>query len=219
MLVWGNPTRRPWPWPGAGIDLDFIRQRYFWGNAVRRTSEFTTYTLNGSTFDNNGLTPSTTIDVTLALTGLGTFVPGSVIMVGRNSAAPGATKEWYVLDNGTTNERSGIIQESAGSWALLINTAASAVANISVGSSLALGLRHGFVGSYDTNDCKAASNYVSGTQDTVAAMPTITTLRIGKNTGASTNPSGAISRLILFTSTKLQGEMLALSQAIRSMAT
>lgn len=200
------------PAPSAAIDLDFVNRRYWWNGALRAESEFTTFALNGSTFDAvKGLNIATGIDVTLALAGLGTFVPGACACAVYHAAAPASTKGYFALDDGTNLQRAGIVQVTTA--ALQLNVVNSTVqGNVTGGVTTALNTRHGYAASYDLNDFKAAGNGSGGTPDTVGTLPaTATTLRIGKNFVAGSEALGALSRLVLYPATKTQAELNALS--------
>jgi hypothetical protein len=202
-----------WPLSGATVDLDFVAQRYWWSGGKKTTADFTTFTLSGSTFDGLGLTPSDTIDVTLALAGLGTFIPGAWAYAITQTAAPVANRAWVHLDDGTVSERVAAYQTTGPQQSLAVADGGVAQAAIFVAAT-SLNVRHGCCGSYATNDIKFAANGFQGTQDTVATMPTVTTLRIGREPGVAA-PLGSIARVILFTAAKSQGDVNAISIAMR----
>lgn len=210
-------TRKSWvPYVGAAIDLDFVAQRYWWGGAEKRTGDFTTYVLNGSTFDANGLTASSTIDITLALAALGTFVPGAFAAAIYHTSAPAGVKAFFGLDDGTTTERVNLSQNVTTATLLLsVVDGNVAQSNINNAGSGTLGVRIGCASSYQTNDMKSSVNGTGATADSVGTMPTVTTLRIGKTTAASSNALGSIARVVAFTAVKTQAELNALSTALR----
>lgn len=212
-----RPTAAPvWlPYTGAAIDLDFVAQKYWWGGAEKTTADFTTYALNGSTFDATGLTPSATIDVTLALAGLGTFIPGALAAALTMASAPPSGRHFVALDDGTTTERISFTATVTPQLSVQIYDGNVNQTNSPLTGAGALATRHGTALSYATNDIKMSANGTTTTQDVVATMPTVTTLRIGKLASGATNPVGAIARVVVFTAVKTQAELNALSTALR----
>lgn len=219
------PRRAPggipaWVTPGAVVDLDFANQRYFWNGAVRTTAEFTTYVLNGSTFDARGLAPTDTIDITLALAGIGAFAPGAFAATIYQLAAPGSSKTWFELDDGTNNNKVAFAQTPGLVGQLLVNTAnvSQAAINNGSGSNLALlNTIHGVAASWTTNPTDLSVNGIIGVTDTAATLPAVTTLRILKASVATSGPvgTGILGRLVLFNAGKTPAELNALSHDIR----
>ena len=204
-----------WPMPRAVLDLDFVRQRYWWNGQLRTTAAFTTYTLNASTFNEYGLTPSTTIDWTLALAGVGTVVPGAYAVLAGHNQTVAAANNIFQLDDATANERVACNQSTTPSFQIAVVDGGATQCTLGPAVAGTLNVFHGHAASYDTNSFIAASNGVLGTTDTAGTLPTVTTLRIGKGTAASTEILGFISRLILFNSVRTSGEVIALSVATR----
>jgi hypothetical protein len=206
-----------WPYPGAAIDLDFAGQRYWWGGSPKQTTDFTTWTLNGSTFNINGLTPTATIDVTLSLSGLGTYVPGAIAAGVYPTGSPASTKGWCGIDDGTTNERVSITQNSSGQvTTFTVDGGVTQAAPVGGAPSGTTNVRHGVALSYALNDVKSSFDGLAGTADTVATMPTVTTLRIGKLSTASSQPTGALARVVAFTGVKTQAELNALAISMQT---
>jgi hypothetical protein len=204
----GGGSRENFPFDGSILDLDFVNQRWFWGGAAKSIADFTTFTLNGSTFGGLGLTPSTTIDVTVALAGVGTVVPGVMAGVFAHNALPAGNRIVAVLDNGTNNE-SIVYLQTPGS-ALSCQVITGGVSQSNVGANIAasaLNTPHAFAGSFDANNFLSSTNGVAGNADVSGTLPTVTTLRIGKNVSANTEALGAIARLVLFTAAKTQAEL------------
>lgn len=211
----GVILRRKWPYDGCVADLDFIHQRYFWGGRQRKIADFTTYTLNGSTFDAYGLTPSSTIDVTVALSGLGTVVPGSCILRTYATSAPANTSAAFELDDGTSNERIMVAAQAAtGNMLYQVHVGGAAQASIfpSILTS-SLG-HHGVACTWAANNFLTGGDGVAGTADSSGTLPTVTTIRIGKSTAGSTSFPGAVGRIVLFGAARTQPELLALSRDI-----
>lgn len=205
--------KRPWPFPACSVDIDFVNQRYFWSGAYKATSNFTTYTLNGSTFGPGGLTPTDTIDVTLTLPAE-TYVPGSYCAAFTHASAPGTSRTIFQLDDGGNTNRVTLQQATS-----LLLTNSVTVSNVSQASATAsatapTGIRHGFASSYDTNDFRFSGNGVAGTADTSGTIPTVTRLQIGRSAGG-TACTGAIGRIVLFNAVKTNFELHALAVAMR----
>lgn len=207
------------PFPGALVDVDFRRQRYWWSGAEKLTSDFTSFNLSGATIDRRGLLPSATVDITLALAGLGTFVPGSLAFAFTNTAAPAAQRVFFSIDDGTNNNRIQILQPTnlAFTFAVAVGNVLQAAINPVAIASNALNVCHGAAASWATNDFKAAANFLPATADTAGTVPAPTILRFGRSTVASSDPtgSGILARLALFSTQPTQAELNALSSLIR----
>lgn len=213
--------RRPYifPWPRAALDWDFVKRRYWWGGQERHTGQFTTFTLNASIFSQYGLTPSTTIDVTLALSGTTFTLPGTLAarLYQTSNAPGGATRHPVILDDGTNAERMGFtVNASNGNMACTtvdgnVTQAAPALGSI-------LNIFSGVAGFSDTNNFLYSRNGQGGTADTSGSLPTVTTLRLGKSITASTEYVGAISRVLLFSGVRTQGELNELTIALGARA-
>jgi hypothetical protein len=205
------------PWPSAAIDINFVARRYYWGGAEKLEANFTTFVLNGSTLDANGLTPTGTVDITLALAGLGTYVPGSWGMAFYTLGLPTVTGTYFQIDSGANTNR--IAAQHSSINARLTTTVVTAnvgQTNQSVAGTETTGSRLGAALSYVTDNVLHSANGASATADTVATMPAgITTLRIGRNANVSTQPNGTIARIVLFTAAQAnQAAVDALSLAM-----
>lgn len=211
----------PLPWQGAAIDLDFARRKYWWGGAEHVEADFTTFTLNGSTFSSRGLAPTDTIDVSLALAGLGTLVPGAYAAALYQTAAPGAAKVWFQMDdNVNNNNRIACLQAASLACQGSVNVGGAGQAAINATTAMGfatLNVRHGFSFSYAANQFDVSGNGFAGTPDTAGSVPTVTRLRILKSLTATTSPTGTgiLSRLVLFTATKTLPELQQLSALMR----
>jgi hypothetical protein len=204
-----------YPYPRAALDLDFIKQRYWWNGRIRQTSEFATYTLNGSTFDEKGLTPTATIDVTVLLSGVGTLVPGSFAFVATQTAAPGTARVLFQMDNTGANERVWAAQATTNNLTFTVIDGGAATASITVTGLGQLRRPSACAANYDTDNFLWAADGRAGTADTSGTLPTVTHLRVGKGTTADSQFLGAISRIILFDHIKTQGALNELSCVLR----
>lgn len=203
------------PAPGAAVDIDFVNRRYWWGGSSKLEANFTTFVLNGATFGANGLTPTDTTDVTLALAGLGTFLPGALAAAVFHSGTPATTKCFFEIDNNVQTQRV-VLQQSTTRTLGLVTVSSGTQANMSVAGTTVIGPRQGLAGSYNTNDFKYAANGVDGTPDTAGNLPTaVATLRIGRSFTGADAALGSIARLVLFGATKTQAELNALSNQMR----
>jgi len=202
------------PMAGAAIDLDFVNQRYYWGGAEKTTGDFATYTLNGSTFDANGLTPSGTIDVTVSLSGLGTFETDCTWGISAfNTAAPGANKSVFQLDNGSNTDRTFLQQTSTGVWQPYLYSGNVLQAGGNTAAS-ALSVKHAAGVAYELDNTLMSANGITGVSspDTACVMPvSITQLRVGRNNTVNTNPTLAIGQIVVFQTMKTQTELNALT--------
>jgi hypothetical protein len=199
-----------WPLPGWLLDLDFINRRYFWGDEEKGEADFTTFTLNGSTFGPNGLTPTATVDITLATSAFGFVIPGTLVAQVFPTSDPAAGRSAVVVHNGGANNEFRFQQQATtGSLGFIVNTGGTAVASIIVGRML--NARNGLAASFGTDDVKAAVNGVAGTADPSAVMPAVTTAQFGKRFTASTEFLGAISRVLFRAGASTQDQLNALS--------
>jgi hypothetical protein len=211
------------PWVGASADLDFIRRQYRWNNASRTEADFTTLILNGATWGAQGLDfSSCTINpnVTITLAALGLAMPPCVFaFAGYFLSAPATTKSIVTIDDGTAAERFFL-----GALATPIINLQTLDGNVSQASqnpgaiAPAPGVRFGLAYSVDLNDVKAAANGIDAPADTVATMPTVTTLRLGAGIPAGSFPPVIMSRLVIFAAVKTQAEVNLLSAQIRDAA-
>jgi hypothetical protein len=207
------------PWPGASTDLDFVRRQYFWNGATRLESAFTTFTLNSATFVATGLDLSgaTAPDITISLASLGFAGPPLAYATSYFlSSTPGAIRTYWQIDSGANTNRI-LFQVTTIPVASLQTISGNVVqsAHTPVGTG-ATAVRHGIACSVQTDDVELAANGTDAVADTLATMPIgLTTLRIGKNLTAATNPPGILSRLLIFTAVKTQADLNQLSTQIR----
>jgi hypothetical protein len=207
----------PFPWPAAAIDINFVARRYWWGGAEKLEANFTTFILNGSTFDANGLTPTGTVDITLALAGLGTYVPGSWGMAFYVLGLPSVTGSYFQIDSGANTNRVAAQHSSINARiAATVVVGNVSQSNQGLFGSDATGTRLGSAHSYTTDNVMASFNGTGATPDTLATMPVVTTLRIGRNVNANTQPSGTIARIVLFTAA--QADQAALDRLSAAMS-
>jgi hypothetical protein len=206
------------PQPGVSADLDFVRRRYFWNGATRTEADFTTLTLNGATFGAQGLdfsTCSVNPSVTIALASLGITQPPCVYaLAGYWPSAPSATKTIVQFDDGTDNERFVFNITNVPATALQTLDGGVSQSNQNVGITPGAA-RWGVSYSAQLNDIKASGNGTAAPPDTVATMPTVTTLRLGCRIAVGTFAPAIISRLWLYSAIKTQAELDLLSTQVR----
>jgi hypothetical protein len=216
------PATPAWMWPGAAVDFDFIRRRYYWNGLTRSEANFTTLVLNGATWGAQGLDFSTCTvnpNITITLAALGIAMPPCVFaMAGYFLSTPAATKAFFEFDDGTLNER------------FVVNLVVNPLVNLQVidgnvgqsvqnpGTINTPSVRFGIAFSAQLNEVLAAGNGIAVGADTVATMPTVTTLRLGCNAAAGTFPPAILSRLVIFTAVKTQPQVNQLSIDIRDAA-
>lgn len=210
------PAGLLFPAPGAVVDVDFVNRRYWWGGAEKLEANFTTFVLNGSTFDAAGLNLATGIDVTVSLAGLGSFAPGTLAFAGRHTA-PVGTRYFVSVDNNNVSERVVVQQSTTPTMLMQVSSGSILQASLAGSTPTApIGVRHGVAISYDTNIFMGSYNGNVATQDVAGAIPVgLATLRIGKILTAGTEASGAVARVVLFPVAKTQAELNALARQIQ----
>lgn len=201
----------------ALVHLDFINQRYFWNGRNRFTSEFTTYTLNGSTFGPHGLTPSATIDVTLATADFGFAFPCTVLAQLFPTSNPGTNRVPVNIDDGTANECLRLRQATDGVHAFFVTDGGASVASIGT-TAMVNGRRNGFAAAVATNDVRYVCNgKIEGAADTSASMPTVTTLRIARRETADSEYIGAEGQVIVLPYAMTDAELVASSHRLSNL--
>lgn len=209
------PPGMAFPDPEAVLDVDFVNQRYWWNGAIRTTANFATYNLNGSTFGVGGLTPSATIDVTVNLTGF-FLQPGAFACRLVPSSLPGAARAAFQIDNVTDTNVIRYEQGTVNHLFICIQggstTGQISVAPGTVGNSV------GAAASFNLNDFRFYLNGTGGTPDVAGNLPGVagTILRIGKRIAASSNFSGAISRIVLYDNVQNNAWLQAKSNEIKT---
>jgi hypothetical protein len=207
------------PWPGASVDLDFIRRQYWWNGATRLESAFTTLTLNGATWTAQGLDFSACTanpDITITLATLAITMPPCVYAVGGYFiSTPAANKTLYQFDDATNNERFTLLLTTAPAMSMQVVDGNVQQSAQSPGSIVPATDRFGIATSAALNDVKAAGQGVGAGADTAATMPTVTVLSFGHNRTVTTFPPAAISRMLIFPAVKTQAEINQLSAQIR----
>jgi hypothetical protein len=208
------------PQPGVVIDLDFIRRRYYWNGALRTEGDFTTFVLNGATFEARGLNISTCSvnpNITISLAALGLTMPPCVFGFGGYLlGTPAGNRYFFQVDDGTDNERFLLFGNNTPT--VVSQTIDGGVLQSqsfpgSIGSSTQ---RFGFAFGAQLNDVKTAGNGTGAAQDTAATMPTVTTLRLGcQVTAAPTFPPAVLSRMWIYSAVKPQAEINQLSIDVR----
>jgi hypothetical protein len=203
------------PYQGAAADLDFIGRRYYWNNALRTEADFTTLVLNGATWGPQGLDFSTCTanpNITITLAALGLTIPPCVFAAaGYFLSTPAANKILLEINDGTLIERFAVNMLPAPAINLQTvdnNVGQSSQSPASIGPSAS---RFGIAFSAQTNEVLSAGNGVGAIADTVATMPTVTTLRLGANSTAGTFPPAILSRLVTFLGVKSQADVNNLS--------
>ncbi len=201
-----NADYVPVPFPGAIMDLDFINQVYFWNFGWRDTTDFATFTLNGSTFGFNGLTPTSTVDITVALSTIGSIVPFGIAAVFYPTSTPGATAFLVDISDNTISNRVSLAQGTFPTMQV-INGGVSQ-ANPS-GSPLTNGSGpYAYVGLAQDANFRFSLNGVSATAVLSGTTPTtLTTVRIARRIDTGTQPLGALARVVLFDGSMQQTQM------------
>lgn len=196
------------PYPGTIVDIDFINLQQFWGGALKTPGDFTTYALNGSTFDGFGLAPTATVDITLALAAAGFTPPGTLVAQLYPTSIPtGAIRRPVELHDGSTNNRVSFHQ-------VLTNgnlnpvVIASGVTQAATSTLFALNTMHGAGISFQTDDVLFSRDGITLAEDTDGAtIPPLTTMQIGKGIDANTQFAGKIARILLFGAVLSQDEL------------
>lgn len=208
------------PWPGVAADLDFVRRQYWWNGATRLESAFTTLVLNGATWEARGLnisTATTNPDITISLATLNIAMPPCVYAFsGYFLSTPAANKTTFQVDDGTNNERFLVNMQTTPALSMQTIDGGVSQSTQNPGSIVSGVDRFGVAFSAALNDVKAAGQGVGAAADTAATMPTVTTLRLGRNITATTFPPAILSRLLIFAAAKaLQTDVNQLSLQVR----
>jgi hypothetical protein len=199
--------------------LDFVRRQYFWNGATRTEANFTTLVLNGATWGPQGLdfsTCSANPNITISLATLAITMPPCVCaLAGQFFSTPAALKILLEINDGTANERFAVSLLTNPIINLATVDGGVTQSSQNPGTINTPATRFGLAFSANLNDVKAAGNGVGATADTVATMPTVTTLRLGANNTAGTFPAAVLSRLWIFTAVMTQPQINQLSIDIR----
>lgn len=208
-----------WVFPGAIADLNFARQRYWWNGAERFPSDFSSFVLGGGTLNNSGLTPASDTVITVSLAATGFALPGIMACaVNQSSNAPGGvSRSPCCLDGGSTAEEVAFLQAAAsGNLTALVNDDAAGQTAFTAPVATTLGIPWGLAVSVDTNSVLFASQGRAATADTSATLPTLTILRLGKTTTASSQYVGSIPRVILINGAGTQGYLNFLTSRLQA---
>jgi hypothetical protein len=215
------PVTPSWVWPGAAVDLDFVRRRYYWNGLTRSEANFTTFVLNGAAFGAQGLDFSTcTINpsITITLAALGLTMPPCVYGFGGYFlSGPAAAKSIIEINDGTSAERFALLQQPTVINPTTIDGGVQ-VSNQSPGTIGVSASRFGVAFSAQLDDVKTSGNGIAAAADTSATMPTVTTLKIGAGALVGSWPMAVLSRLVIFTAVKTQAELNQLSIDMRDAA-
>jgi hypothetical protein len=211
------PLDTSWVTAGAAIDLDFVDRRYYWGGLSRDERDFTTFNPGNSTLNANGLTPiDNTVDITLSLSGLGFGAVGSFAVVVTHPASSPQARYIMSLDVNdlTPNNRISILMQTTG--ADIYHVMNASVLQCALTSAvLAVGTRYGMAASYNTNNFLASLSGTALTADVTGTPITPTMLRVGRSPTLGTPYLGSIRRVVAFTAAQTQGQLDALSVALR----
>lgn len=204
------------PFPGASYHLSFKRKLYYWGGKGRVSGDFTSFTLGAGTLDAFGLTPASDTVITIATSALGQVIPGSAIIVCTATGTPGAARRPFEFHDGTVNERITFTQATtAGNATLAVVDNGVVQVNSFLGSGgLVVNRRSALAASWTVDNVVNAANGIAGGPDSVATMPTVTTMQIGKGSAASTQFLGYIEEVIGFSRALTQSECNNLSALI-----
>ena len=103
------------------------------------------------------------------------------------------------VNNETANERAQLYSNASGFPQVVVVDGGSTQASVVDTSTVLVGASTKLAAAVDTNDVELyADGQTVGTPDTVATMPTVTTMHIGSNHSAANQPYGTIRNVKIF---------------------
>lgn len=212
-----NFTPQWFPYTGAAMHLDFVNRRYYWNGASRGEGDFSAFT-GGSfgTGDAKGYIPAAdgSHNVKIAWSSLNISAPFCMVSVSRPTSI-GTNMNLLRLWTDANNFVLHYIV-STGVPRTFVNITAGTQAQVN-GSALSANTVYSWASNIETNSILASVNGANaGTADTSATLPAITELVVGNN-GANAIPFlGSIRHLMLFTGSRDQTALNALTTAIQA---
>lgn len=211
-------TTRNWWLSASAVQLDFVRQRYFWNGAERQQADFATFSLSGTASHGaaglvlGGVAADIDITITMAALGLSfpcaliaSFTPASV-SINQSAASIYIDSSNYV--------RVGLFSATR---ATTVVTAAASVADIQVAGAV-IGTRTTVGANFETNNIlQSLDGSTGGGPDISAALFSPTTLRIGERSTGQTPVNGTIHHVVLASGAQTQAQLNALCAAVHAL--
>lgn len=212
-----NFTPQWFPYTGAAMHLDFENRRYYWNGANRGEGDFSAF--SGGSFGTGaerGYIPAAdgSHNVKIAWSSLNISAPFCMVSVSRPTsigANMNLLRLWSDADNSVLHF---ILSSGVARTFVAITAGTQAQVN---GPVLSADTVYSWASNIETDAIRASINGANaGTADTSATLPAITELVVGHN-GANTIPFlGSIRHLMLFTGSRNQTALNALTTAIQA---
>lgn len=212
-----NFTPQWFPYTDAAVHLDFVNRRYYWNGANRGEGDFSAF--SGGSFgtgDAKGFIPAVDAshNVKIAWADLGITAPFCMVSVSRPTSI-GANQSLFRLLSDADNYAVHLVL-SSGVARTLVAITAGTQAQIN-GPTLSANTVYSWASNIETNAIRASVNGANaGTADTSATLPAITELVVGHNGSNAVPFLGSIRHLMLFTGSRNQAALNALTTAVHA---
>lgn len=212
-----NFTPQWFPYTGAAMHLDFENRRYYWNGANRGEGDFSAF--SGGSFgtgDAKGYIPAAdgSHNVKIAWSSLNISAPFCMVSVFRPTAT-GVIMHLLRIWNTESNYLNHYFS-AAGTVRTIVHFGGVRQAEL-FGPAPSANTVYSWASNIETNAILASVNGANaGTADTAATLPTVTELVVGHN-GTNALPFlGSIRHLMLFTGSRDQTALNALTTAIQA---
>jgi hypothetical protein len=209
------------PYPGASLDCDFVRRKYFWAGSPHAESDFATFTspvFGTPGAADAGLNPSSSTNITLSFAATGLAFPFTLAAIFYPTSSPGGGRSLCCIDGGdSTTDAAQINQSNSTNVATLVIVASANTVNVTGTAAIVPnGQRAAMAASFQTNNTVSSVNGgVNGlSTDSSCAMPTVTTIRFARRSGAGAQPLAAVRRIIAVAGAMTQAQLDALTLAL-----
>jgi hypothetical protein len=212
-----NFTPQWFPYTGASMHLDFVNRRYYWNGASRGEGDFSAF--SGGSFgtgDAKGFIPAVDAshNVKIAWADLGISAPFCMVSVSRPTSI-GANMHVLRIWTSESDYLNHYIP-AAGTARSLVHFGGVRQADL-VGPTLSANTVYSWASNIETNSILASVNGANaGTADTAATLPAITELVVGHNGTNAVPFLGSIRHLMLFTGSRNQTALNALTTAVHA---
>lgn len=158
-----------------GVAVDFTL-RYGWPTMVKMP-----YVLTPIRTTTIALTPASD-DITQALSGISFSATNNIVVIEGRTAAGAGTQPLLQLDDGTANERIRILRDSSNNLRCIVTDGGVEQCNLDLGT-VAANTDFKLAFAWAANDFAASLNGGTIVTDTGGTLPTVTTMRLGADTG------------------------------------
>ena len=199
------------PLSGAAVHLDFTRQRYYWNGAERLAANFTTFT--GGTFSSGLVLDGVAVnfDISVSLATANISLP-CVLIVSYTPGSVTGTQYIGSIDTDVNNVCS--IGLSGSSKLAFVNTAGVTQASVATAANASIGTRITCGANFETNNILLSDGGVTaGTPDTLATLPSLTTIRIGERSGGAPF-TGTVHHIVIVGGAQTQGNLNTFTAAV-----